>query len=156
MSRISVGFQQSQVWEEESWITPTKRSDAIICRFFAPHTCNRLNALSWLWDAKNRQMMLFNFLIIFCYLMLNQIFLGLSTKIFPILHKLDKNNHLNSSCRPVLIRPAYITFEHIIKLNTQPKTTRISTRLYLLLVHLPHAKSISDKRRKFFDLLFTP
>ena len=39
----------------------------------------------------------------------------------------------------------YITFEHIIKLNTQPKTTRISTRLYLLLIHLPHTKSKSDK-----------
>ena len=31
--------------------------------------------------------------------MLNQIFRGLSTKIFRILHKLDENNHLNSSCR---------------------------------------------------------
>ena len=30
--------------------------------------------------------------------MLNQIFPGLSAKIFPILHKLDENNHLNSSC----------------------------------------------------------
>ena len=26
-------------------------------------------------------------------------FLGLSTKIFRILHKLDENSHLNSSCR---------------------------------------------------------
>ena len=30
----------------------------------------------------------------FYYLMLNQIFPGLSTKIFRILHKLDENNHL--------------------------------------------------------------
>ena len=34
----------------------------------------------------------------FHYLMLNQIFLGFSTKIFHILHKLDENNHLNSKC----------------------------------------------------------
>ena len=53
-------------------------------------------------------------------------------------------------------RKVYITFEPIIKLNTQPKTTQISTRFYLLLVHLPHAKSKSDKRRKLSDLLFTP
>ena len=107
---------------------------------------------------KKRQMMLFNFLIIFYYLMLNQIFPGLSTKIFRIFHKLDENKHASEFQLPisVLIRPVYITFEHIIKLNTQIKTKRISTRLYLLLVHLPHAKSKSDKRRKFSDLLFTP
>ena len=31
--------------------------------------------------------------------MLNQIFPGLSTRIFHILYKFDENNHLNSSCR---------------------------------------------------------
>ena len=61
--------------------------------------CNRLNALSWLWGEKKRQMVLLNFLIIFHYLMLNQILPGLSTKIFRILHYLDENNHQNSSWR---------------------------------------------------------
>ena len=59
--------------------------------------------------------------------------------------------------RSILCRGAFCgPTEHIIKLNTQPKTTRISTRLYLLLVHLPDEKSKSDKRRKFSDLLFMP
>ena len=42
------------------------------------------------------------------------------------------------------------------KIEYTAQTTRISTRLYLHLVHLPHAKSKSDESRKYTDLLFTP
>ena len=105
---------------------------------------------------KNRQMMLWNFLIISYYRMLNQIFLGLSHKDFSHIAqarwKWPSEFQLPIS---VLIRPVY-HLELTIKLYAQPKTTRISKRLYLLLVHLPHAKSKSDKRRKLSDLLFTP
>ena len=70
-----------------------------LMRFFAPHSQAKAFSLLHVWGAKKRQMMLLNFLIIFYYLILNQIFPGLSTKIFLILHKLDENNHLNSSCK---------------------------------------------------------
>ena len=66
---------------------------------FKPDSQDNAFSLPHVWGAKTRQMMLLNFLIIFYYLMLNQIFPGLSTKIFRILHKLDENNHLNSSCQ---------------------------------------------------------
>ena len=92
-----------------------------------------------------------SFLIIWC----STRFPGLSTRIFRILHKLGENNHLNSSCRSQSWSGLYISpSSTIIKLNTQPETTQISTRFYLLLVHLPHAKSKSDKRKKLSDLLF--
>ena len=68
---------------------PRKRINSQDNAFSLLHVCG----------ANKRQMMLFNFLIIFYYLMLNQMFPGLSTKIFRILHKLDENHHLNSSCR---------------------------------------------------------
>ena len=66
---------------------------------FAPNSQDNAFSLLHVWGAKNRQMMLLNFFIIFYYLMLNQIFPRLSTKIFSILHKLDEINYLNSSCR---------------------------------------------------------
>ena len=66
----------------------------------APHSQDNAFSLLHVWGAKNRQMMLLNFLITFYYMiMLNQIFPELSTKIFRTLHKLDENNRLNSSCR---------------------------------------------------------
>ena len=49
---------------EHQIIKNDKKFNSIICRFFAPHKCNRLNVLSWLWGAKKRQMMLLNFLTI--------------------------------------------------------------------------------------------
>ena len=73
--------------------------NSIICRFFAPNSQDNAFSLLHVWGAKNRQMMLLNFLIISYYLMLNQIFPRLSTKIVRILHKLGENNHLNSNCR---------------------------------------------------------
>ena len=106
-----------KVPEKSGWASDNKKwyENLIVSFvvFFAPHTCNRLNALSWLWGAKKRQMMLLNFLIVFYYLMLNQIFPGLSTKIFRILHKLDVNNHLNSSCRSQSWSGLYISHSSI-------------------------------------------
>ena len=67
--------------------TPTKRSDA------QPLECDILTM-----GCEKTKIDAIKFSYHFYYLMLNRIFLALSTKIFRILHKLDENNHLNSSC----------------------------------------------------------
>ena len=66
----------------------------------------------------------------FYYLMLIQIFPGLYTKIFHILHKLDEISEFQSPIS-ILTRPVYITFEHIIKLNTQPKKKHEFLHVYI-------------------------
>ena len=73
---------------------------------------------------------LLNFLIIFYYLMLNQIFPRLSTKIFRILHKLDENNHLNSSCRFQSWSGLYIYNYHLRAHHKIEYTAQNNTNFY--------------------------
>ena len=67
---------------EHQIIKMIRKFKSIFSRFFTPHSQENAFSLLHVWGAKKREMMLLNFLIIFYYLMLNQIFPGLSTKFF--------------------------------------------------------------------------
>ena len=133
-----------------------RKFNSIICRFFAPHSQDNTFSLLHLWGAKKRQMMLLNFLSFFIIWCSTRFFRDFPPKFFAYCTSLMKIT--------IRIPVAYLSLEQACiyhlrayhKIEYTDKTAQISTRLYLLLVHLPHAKSKSDKRRKFSDLLFTP
>ena len=73
--------------------------------------CNRQNALSWLWGVKKRQMMLLNFLIIFYYLMLNQIFRDVPPRFFAYCTSSMKITIWIPLAKLSFDQAVYITFE---------------------------------------------
>ena len=90
-----------------------REEGSIICRIFAP-----IHALSWLWGSKKRQMTLLNFLIFFLFSDAQPDFSGTFHQDFSHIAQAWWIPVADLSLNQVYI---YITFEHIIKLNTQPK-----------------------------------